>query len=102
MDERPDLLFGAFADKDFRGMLERLRPVVGRLLLTPVEHERSWAPAIAGDVAGSFGGELVASPKVGLAMARDSAPLLVAGSTRLVGDVRRLLLESVASHAAGG
>ena len=83
-------------------MLDVLRPAVGRLLLTPIEHERSWTAATLSDAAKSFGGEVVSSPAVGLDEARGAAPLLVAGSTRLVGDVRRRLLEPATYHAAGG
>ena len=102
LPERPDLLFGAFADKDHQGMLEALRPVVGRLLLTPIEHQRSWTAATLRDAADAFGGEVMVSPAAGLAEARDAATMLVAGSTRLVGDVRRRLREPATYHAAGG
>ena len=102
LPERHDLLFGAFADKDHQGMLDVLRPAVGRLLLTPIDHERSWTAADLSDAANSFGGEVVSSPAVGLAEVRGEAPLLVAGSTRLVGDVRRRLLEPATIHAASG
>ncbi|MEM8996392.1 MAG: folylpolyglutamate synthase/dihydrofolate synthase family protein [Acidobacteriota bacterium] len=98
---RPDLLFGAFRDKEVQGMLEILRPQVGRLLLTPIDHPRSWSPA---HMASAFGGETVASPGDGLAEARPDTPLLVSGSMRLVGDVRRILLEPATPtrHAALG
>ncbi|MEO1365947.1 MAG: Mur ligase family protein [Acidobacteriota bacterium] len=97
-NRRPDLLFGAFRDKDAKGMLEALRPRVGRLLLTPIDHPRSWSPA---GMAPVFGGETVASAGEGLAAARPDVPLLVSGSMRLVGDVRRALLESAArTHLA--
>ncbi|MEO1082771.1 MAG: cyanophycin synthetase, partial [Acidobacteriota bacterium] len=96
---RPDLLFGAFRDKDAKGMLGVLRPRVGRLLLTPIDHPRSWSPE---EVAPAFGGEAMASPDEGLAEVRPNIPLLISGSMRLVGDVRRLLLEPNTRHAAIG
>ncbi|MEM1179258.1 MAG: Mur ligase family protein [Acidobacteriota bacterium] len=96
---RPDLLFGAFRDKDAEGMLELLRPRVGRLILTPIEHPRTWTPA---DYAANFGGELVTTPAGGLSEVRLKVPLLISGSMRLVGDVRRQLLGPAIRHAATG
>lgn len=94
-----DLLFGAFRDKDARGMLATLAPFVGTVWPTSTGHPRSFSAAeldaLSADL---FDGprEPVATLGEALARALDrcSLPLVVTGSVDLVGQVRRRLLRS--------
>jgi len=44
-DARPAIIFGVFRDKDSASMCHSLAPLAGRLLLTPVQSERTEDPA---------------------------------------------------------
>jgi dihydrofolate synthase/folylpolyglutamate synthase len=95
--ERPVLLFGAMANKDARGILEPLAPLVRAAVVTRPPVDRSADP---GGIARAAAGlpvaiETVADPAEALARARTLAPpggfVLVAGSLYLVGAVLALL-----------
>lgn len=102
-ETRPDLLFGAYRDKDAAGMLQALRPRVARVWLAPLDSQRSWDPAphareqerVAPDVSSALA-EALAEPEA----TEQRRPLLVAGSVFLVGSVRQSLTRPVL--AAGG
>ncbi|MEM8930547.1 MAG: cyanophycin synthetase [Acidobacteriota bacterium] len=88
---RPDLVFGAYADKDAAGMLATLRPRVARTVLVPLDSPRSWTPsrfAMSGDHVASDV-ETALADAFGVA---DASPILCAGSVFLVGAVRRFLI----------
>lgn len=80
------------ADKDWRGIMDQLAPVVSRFVLTmapTAPSSRAWQPEVAADYAASrgwsavverdFGGALAAAESVG-------ATVLVTGSFHTVGD----------------
>jgi dihydrofolate synthase/folylpolyglutamate synthase len=93
-DRRPrSLLFGASEDKDARGIVVTLAPLVERIYVTHCAHPRS---ARAGDLAARLVGIgvplLPAGPvEDALPVARARGPVLVAGSIFLVGAVRDLV-----------
>jgi dihydrofolate synthase/folylpolyglutamate synthase len=95
--EAPVLLFGAMANKDARGILAPLAPLVRAAVVTRPPVDRAADP---GDVARAAADlpvavETVADPAVALARARALAPsgsfVLVAGSLYLVGAILGLL-----------
>jgi len=88
-----DLLFGALRDKPAVAMLERLRPRVGRIVLTAPQSERAWDPrTVAAAVGNGCTVDCTVEPDLpaalGRALARPGPPLLVTGSLLLVGQVR--------------
>jgi len=88
------LVFAAMRDKDIRGMLTALLPVVGRLIATRASNARSEDPAVIVDVARTLAPSvpITAEPSVtgALAAAWRAAPrIVVAGSIFLLGDVIR-------------
>ncbi len=92
-----ELVFGVLGDKDHRGMLEALRPVVRRLHLVAPHSPRARAPGEVAALAAALGlaadlhggvGEAIACAR---AAAADGAPVVVAGSLYLVGEARGLL-----------
>ncbi len=93
LDERPDLLFGALAEKSIDGMLPRLAAVVGRVVLTrapadrPSDPER-WLRYFSGSAV-----HVETDPSRALddALAACKSTLLVCGSLFLVGRIRGLL-----------
>lgn len=91
LDERPDLLFGAFAEKSIDGVLPRLDAATGGVVLTRTPGERSasperWRPFFA---------RPALEPDLDEALARALADgdrvLLVCGSVYLVGRIREIL-----------
>jgi dihydrofolate synthase / folylpolyglutamate synthase len=95
--EAPVLLFGAMANKDARGILAPLAPLVRAAVVTRPPVERAADP---GDVARAAAElqlpvETVADPASALARARELAPrgsfVLVAGSLYLVGAILGIL-----------
>ncbi len=95
LGERPDLLFGALAEKSIAGMLPRLASMVGRVVITRPPGKRAadpdhWSPHFAGRPI-----HLEVDPGRALADALDACrgTLLVCGSIFLVGKVRGLLRE---------
>ncbi len=93
LGERPDLLFGALAEKSIDGVLPRLAAEVGRVVLTqppakrPAAPER-WSPLFEGRPV-----HIEADPRRALddALATCDDLLVVCGSLFLVGRVRGLL-----------
>jgi dihydrofolate synthase/folylpolyglutamate synthase len=93
---RPDLVFGAMADKDVESMAAALGPAVGRIRLVSLASPRA---ATAEELARRFGAARPdAAPSSGLAEALEellSAPrpesIIVAGSLYLIGEARTLL-----------
>jgi len=87
------MIFGCMADKDYEGMLARLRPRVKTMIFTRVEGSRAKDPA---ELHASWPDSLVAaSPKDAIALARlHSSPsdtIVVCGSLYLIGEVRTVL-----------
>jgi dihydrofolate synthase/folylpolyglutamate synthase len=91
--ERVTLVFGALADKDWRGMLDELAPMAGkRVYVAPQGTSRG--AAVAGDMAARHAGETAASLEAALeGLTRDPPGLVVVcGSLVLVGQARARLL----------
>ncbi len=93
---RPDLVFGAMADKDIESMAASLAPVVGRVRLVPLASPRAASveellrrfESARPDAAASPGlegalQELLGQPR--------PEPIIIAGSLYLVGEARALL-----------
>lgn len=94
---RPDLVFGAMADKDLESMGAALRPVVGRIRLVPAASARAASPE---ELLRRFAAHAPAArTAAGLAAALDelagdpagAEPIIIAGSLYLVGEARALL-----------
>ena len=94
---RPDLVFGAMADKDLEAMGAALRPVVGRIRLVPAASARAASPE---ELLRRFAAHAPAARTApGLAAALDELagdpgggePIIIAGSLYLVGEARALL-----------
>lgn len=108
--EKAALIFGALQDKDAAEVLRRLAPIVGRLILVPVQSPRSLAVealrSVAADVLGgvsdSVRTEVLEFPDVASALALGSEGLrrLVAGSLYLVGEVMALRAGTVPERSA--
>ncbi len=93
MDGRPDLLFGALAEKTIDGVLPRLAARVGRVVLTRPPEDRAapperWSPHFEGRPT-RLEADLERALDSALAVSRGT--LLVCGSIYLVGRVRALL-----------
>jgi len=96
-----DLLFGALADKDVRGILAPLAPHVRRFVFTTPESPRAQDPAsLAGLLPDRPGGspvEIYVEPQPEAALDRALAlggeTLVACGSIFLIGEIRRLLRE---------
>ncbi len=93
--ERPDLLFGALAEKTIDGVVPRLAAAAGRVVVTRAPDERAapperWLPLFAGRTASAE-----TDPARALDKALDAleGTLLVCGSIYLVGRTRTLLRE---------
>ena len=96
--ERPlAAVVGVLSDKDWRGMLEQLEPVVDELILTapPTAPEnRRWDPTEAADYAMTLGANASAVPDIAEALALADArggTVLVTGSFHTVGDAMSCL-----------
>ena len=94
---RPDLVFGAMADKDLESMGAALRPVVERIRLVPAASARAASPE---ELLRRFAAHAPAArTAAGLAAALDELagdpagdePIIIAGSLYLVGEARALL-----------
>jgi dihydrofolate synthase/folylpolyglutamate synthase len=93
------LLFGVMEDKKAEAILGPLQPLVGAMVATRPANRRAldpeWLVALAGDR--GLPAEAAEPPKKALFMARRLAgkdgQVVVAGSTFLAGDVKRLLEE---------
>jgi dihydrofolate synthase / folylpolyglutamate synthase len=107
------LVFAAMKDKDIRGMTRALFPLCRAVVLTRVPYKRSAAPEEIRTAAAPFKGQVLLEPDtrraVELALReskkkkgtracgtcpRSPAPVVIAGSLFLVGEVKRLRLFS--------
>ena len=89
------LVFGAFADKDAKGMLELLAPAVTRVILTTVPTDRGMAATQLASLAKDFfePANLIVEPDPALAfenarvhaLAADNGAVVIAGSITLLG-----------------
>ena len=104
LDERPDLLFGALAEKSVDGVLPRLAAAVGRVVLTRPPTERSAAPERWSRCFQSSSTHLESDPGRALddALAACDGTLLVCGSLFLVGRIRGLLRQRFGVPPAAG
>jgi dihydrofolate synthase/folylpolyglutamate synthase len=96
--ERPLVaVLGVLSDKDWRGMVDRLAPVVDDLILTmppTAPANRRWDPAAAAEYANTLGANVSAVPDLAeaLALAGDrGSTVLVTGSFHTVGDAMSCL-----------
>jgi dihydrofolate synthase/folylpolyglutamate synthase len=83
-------VIGILADKDAGGILEALRPLAARFVLTASTNPRAAAPAALCALLPGVRVETAGSPKEALALARPEEPdgiVCVAGSLSLIGDV---------------
>jgi len=83
-------VIGILADKDAGGILEALRPLAARFVLTASTNPRAAAPAALRALLPGVRVETAGSPKEALALARLEEPdglVCVAGSLSLIGDV---------------
>jgi dihydrofolate synthase/folylpolyglutamate synthase len=87
------MVFGCMADKDYEGMLSRLRPRVREMIFTKAEGSRSKDPAQLQSL--WPGSHVAASPREAIALARDlfnaDQTVVVCGSLYLIGEVRSAL-----------
>ena len=93
---RPDLVFGAMADKDVESMAASLGPVVGRIRLVPLASPRAASPEELVRRFGAARPDAAAAPGPAEALeellgAPRGEPIIVAGSLYLVGEARALL-----------
>jgi dihydrofolate synthase/folylpolyglutamate synthase len=94
---RPDLVFGAMADKNVESMAELLGPAVRRIRLVPTSSPRAATPE---ELSRRFAGarsDAVASSNLAAALEElledpGAESIIVAGSLYLVGEARSLLL----------
>ena len=99
---RPDLIFGAMADKDIESMAAVLAPVVRRVRLVPAASTRAASPE---ELLRRFAPRGDARAASSLAEALEEllrdpagAPIIIAGSLYLVGEARTLLLDGAFSR----
>jgi len=91
--QRVPMIFGCMADKDFEGMLTRLRPRVREIVFTKAEGSRSKDPA---ELQALWPGSHVAnSPHEAIAFARShfgrEETVVVCGSLYIIGEIRSVL-----------
>ena len=106
-DARPTLILGVLDDKDWSRMCATLAPLAGRILLTPVNSERTAAPETMRDACAKAnpGIETIACPSLADALNRSANDPFVAitGSLYLVGEAMELLkLASVSGGSERG
>jgi dihydrofolate synthase/folylpolyglutamate synthase len=94
---RPDLVFGAMADKDIESMGSALAPVVRRIRLVPAGSPRAASPEelvrrFAPGRPGAAASEALAAALEELLADASGETIIVAGSLYLVGEARSLLL----------
>lgn len=91
------MIFGCMADKDYEGMLSRLRPRVKAMIFTRAEGSRSKDPEQLQSL--WPGSHVAASPREAIALARDlfnaDQTVVVCGSLYLIGEVRSVLNGSI-------
>ncbi len=92
---RPTMIFGVFRDKDSAGMCHSLAPLAGRILLTPVQSDRTEDPAKLVSACRESNPdsriEICVSLTEALARAAGDPLLFIAGSLYLVGEAMELL-----------
>lgn len=90
LDDRPDLLFGALAEKTIQGVLPKLAAAVGRVVLTRPSNERAAIPETWSRFFANNPTHLEAEPQQALddSLATCEGTLLVCGSLFLVGGIR--------------
>jgi len=93
---RPDLVFGAMADKDVEAMSAALGPAVGRIRLVPLASPRSASPDELARRFAAARPDATAAPSLVAALEELLAPpaaetIIIAGSLYLVGEARTLL-----------
>jgi dihydrofolate synthase/folylpolyglutamate synthase len=90
------LVFAAMEDKDIRAMTRTLFPVASAVVLTRVPYKRSATPEALLAAAPPFKGPVFLEPdtrravELALSLAGGRAPVVIAGSLFLVGEVKRL------------
>jgi len=94
---RPDLVFGAMADKDVEGMFAPLAGRARRIRIVPIGSPRAATPNEIRQRVGAARPDTQASDSVGAAIeellgARSAETIIVAGSLYLVGEARAVLL----------
>ncbi len=94
-DSKPTMIFGVFRDKDSSSMCRSLAPLAGRILLTPVQSERSEDPAKLAAACREYNSRVVievcASLAEALRKAADARFIVIAGSLYLIGEAMELL-----------
>ncbi len=92
------LVFAAMKDKDIRSMSHLLFPLCVTVVLTRVPYKRSASPEELAAAAPAFKGKIILEPdtrkavRLALAESRGRAPVVIAGSLFLIGEVKRLKL----------
>ncbi len=87
------LVFGAMADKDWRAMLEVLRPHVDEVVLTaPALSRAEWPSVLAEAVGGHAAEGLNQALARARALAGPEGEIVIAGSIYLMGDLRARIL----------
>ncbi len=94
---KPDLVFGAMADKDVESMGAALSPIARRIRLVPAGSPRAASPEELRRRFASDAPHAAASPDLAAALEEllpgpSGEPIIVAGSLYLVGEARVLLL----------
>ncbi len=94
------LVFAAMKDKDIRSMTSLLFPLCGTVVLTRVPYKRSASTGELAAAAPAFKGKILLEPdtrkavRLALAESCGRAPVVIAGSLFLIGEVKRLKLFS--------
>lgn len=104
---QPTMIFGVLGDKDWRAIAELLAPLAGRLLVVPVNSQRSLAPAELASACRtanpSAAVEVCESLAQALQLAARDPFLLITGSLYLIGEaMERLRLLPVPSSDERG
>jgi dihydrofolate synthase/folylpolyglutamate synthase len=92
---KPAIVFGVFRDKDSAGMCHSLAPLAGKILLTPVQSERTEDPAklvaACREVNPRAPIEVCPSLEAALKKTAGDSFVVIAGSLYLVGEAMELL-----------
>ena len=92
---KPVLLLGVLADKDWSVIARTLAPLASRILLVPVNSQRTLPPAELQSVCHaanpSASVEIFASLSNALEQSRNASPLVITGSLYLIGEAMELL-----------
>src|ERR1051326_5716646 len=92
---KPALILGILADKDWETMGRLLAPIAGRVLLTPIQSERSLLPEKLRTVAQKANAEaeivICSSLADALDQVQDEPAIIITGSLYLVGEALELL-----------